>query len=96
MWSPLSVVRSAVVAGRAGPPLRPGSRVSGVLSLWHTAHIEHVGHAHAHGLGLLDMDMPRGGCCAVCVLTDTVIHCVDDISLSGLSLTLSPRRVSWK
>ena len=95
MWSPLSVVRSAVVAGRAGPPLRPGSRVSGVLSLWHTAHIEHV-DMHMH-MDLVSWTWTwRGGCCAVCVLTDTVTHCVDDISLSGLSLTLSPRRVSWK
>jgi hypothetical protein len=43
----LSVVRSAVVAGRAGPPLRPGSRVSGVLSLWHTAHIANM-DMHMH------------------------------------------------
>ena len=80
-------MRSAVVAGRAGPPLRPGSRVSGVLSLWHTAHIS---SSNMWTCTIMHMVMDlvswtwtwRGGCCAVCVLTDTVIHCVDDISLS--------------
>ena len=60
-------MRSAVVAGRAGPPLRPGSRVSGVLSLWHTAHIEHVDmHMHMDFWSLGHGDMAWGVLCCVC------------------------------